>query len=75
MILTTAVGENSGCGFSGIGGDADYTPIIIPGAAHNLTIQWESGVPFFWWHVVPGYTDLLTAWVRARFGAVSARQQ
>jgi pimeloyl-ACP methyl ester carboxylesterase len=58
-----------------IAGNPDYTPIIIPGAVHNLTIQWEPGQPFFWWHAAPGYTDLLTAWVRARFGAVFARQQ
>ena len=40
---------------------------MVPGAVHNLTIQWETGQPFFWWHGAPGYTDLLTAWVRARF--------
>jgi pimeloyl-ACP methyl ester carboxylesterase len=45
----------------------DYTPIIIPGAAHNLTIQWHSGEPFFWWHSAPGYSDLLVAWVKLRF--------
>ena len=56
-------------------GNPDFTPIIIPGAVHNLTIQWEPGQPFSWWHAAPGYTDLLTAWVRARFGAVFARQQ
>jgi pimeloyl-ACP methyl ester carboxylesterase len=48
-------------------GNTDYTPIIIPGAAHNLTIQWQKGKPFFWWYGAPGYADLLTAWVRARF--------
>ena len=50
-----------------VAGNRDYTPIIIPGAAHNLTIQWEPGQPFFWWYTAPGYTDLLTEWVRARF--------
>jgi pimeloyl-ACP methyl ester carboxylesterase len=48
-------------------GNADYTPVIIPGAAHNLTIQWRTGEPFFWWHGAPGYSDLLVAWVKLRF--------
>ncbi len=48
-------------------GNTDFTPVIIPGAAHNLTIQWQPDEPFFWWHGAPGYVDLLTAWVRARF--------
>jgi len=47
--------------------NADYTPIIIPGAAHNLTIQWHTGQPFFWWHGAPGYSNLLVAWVKLRF--------
>ena len=41
--------------------------IIIPGAVHNLTIQWQTSEPFFWWRSAPGYEELLTAWVRARF--------
>jgi pimeloyl-ACP methyl ester carboxylesterase len=48
-------------------GNTDYTPIIIPGAAHNLTIQWHTGEPFFWWHGAPGYPDLLVSWVKLRF--------
>jgi pimeloyl-ACP methyl ester carboxylesterase len=48
-------------------GNSDFTPLIIPGAAHNLTIQWQSGEPFFWWYAAPRYSDLLTAWVRMRF--------
>ena len=48
-------------------GNTDYTPIIIPGAAHNLTIQWHTGEPFFWWYGAPGYPDLLVAWVKLRF--------
>ncbi|HEX4277684.1 MAG TPA: alpha/beta fold hydrolase [Bryobacteraceae bacterium] len=48
-------------------GNSDFTPLIIPGAAHNLTIQWQPGEPFFWWHAAPGYSDLLTAWVKMRF--------
>ena len=48
-------------------GNTDYTPIIIPGAAHNLTIQWHPGEPFFWWYGAPGYSDLVVAWVKLRF--------
>jgi pimeloyl-ACP methyl ester carboxylesterase len=48
-------------------GNSDFTPLIIPGAAHNLTIQWQQGEPFFWWHAAQGYSDLLTAWVKMRF--------
>jgi pimeloyl-ACP methyl ester carboxylesterase len=48
-------------------GHNDYTPIIIPGAAHNLTIQWRAGEPFFWWYTAPGYSDLLVAWMKLRF--------
>ena len=48
-------------------GNTDYTQIIIPGAAHNLTIQWHAGEPFFWWYGAPGYSDLLIAWVKLRF--------
>jgi hypothetical protein len=47
--------------------NADYTPVIIPGASHTLDIQWQPGQPFFWWHVAPGYVDLLVSWVRLRF--------
>ena len=39
--------------------NSDVTPIVIPSAVHNLTIQWEGNRPFFWWHVAPGYPDLL----------------
>jgi uncharacterized protein len=48
-------------------GNTDFTPLIIPGAAHNLTIRWQSGGPFFWWYAAPGYSDLLTSWVRLRY--------
>jgi uncharacterized protein len=47
--------------------NSDYTPVIIPGAAHNLTIQPEPGKPFFFWHTAPGFVELMTAWVNARF--------
>jgi pimeloyl-ACP methyl ester carboxylesterase len=47
--------------------NADVTPVIIPGAVHNLTIQWQPGQPFFWWHAAPGYSELLISWVQFRF--------
>jgi uncharacterized protein len=47
--------------------NADFTPVVIPGAVHNLTIQWEANRPFFWWHAAPGYSDLLVGWVKLRF--------
>jgi pimeloyl-ACP methyl ester carboxylesterase len=47
--------------------NTDYTPLIIPGAAHNLTIQWHAGEPFFWWYGAPGYPDLLVGWIKQRF--------
>jgi pimeloyl-ACP methyl ester carboxylesterase len=47
--------------------NVDFTPIVIPRATHDLTIKWERDRPFFWWHVAPGYADLLAAWVKLRF--------
>ncbi len=58
-----------------VAGNQDYTPIIIPGAAHNLTIQWEPGQPFFWWYGAPGYTDLLSGWVRLRFSGKNRAEE
>ncbi len=48
-------------------GNTGFTPLIVPGAAHNLTIQWHPGEPFYWWHAAPGYSELLVAWVKLRF--------
>lgn len=49
-------------------GNRDYTELLIPRAEHNLTIHSRPGQPFAWWHVAPGYPDLLTAWVLQRVG-------
>lgn len=44
-------------------GNQSYGAIVIPRAAHNLTVTPEPGEPFDWWRAAPGLTDLLTAWV------------
>src|SRR6266567_4324287 len=43
-------------------GNKDYTIIILPRALHTFNINPEPGQPFEWWHVAPGFPDLLTAW-------------
>jgi pimeloyl-ACP methyl ester carboxylesterase len=50
-------------------GNRDYTAVLIPRAAHNLTVTPEPGEPFEWWRTAPGLNDLLTAWVSLRFAA------
>ncbi|HEY3129357.1 MAG TPA: alpha/beta fold hydrolase [Acidobacteriota bacterium] len=47
-------------------GNKDYTIIILPRALHTFNINPEPGQPFEWWHVAPGFPDLLTAWVNQR---------
>jgi pimeloyl-ACP methyl ester carboxylesterase len=44
-------------------GNTEYTAILLPRAAHNLTVAPEAGEPFDWWRVTPGFPELLTAWV------------
>jgi len=44
----------------------DYTIIILPRALHSFNINPEPGQPFEWWHVAPGFPDLLTAWIKQR---------
>jgi pimeloyl-ACP methyl ester carboxylesterase len=44
-------------------GNTSYTAILLPRAAHNLTVMPEPGEPFGWWRVAPGFPELLTAWV------------
>lgn len=44
-------------------GNTEYTAILLPRAAHNLTVTPEPGEPFAWWRVAPGFPELLTAWV------------
>jgi pimeloyl-ACP methyl ester carboxylesterase len=44
-------------------GNREYASMLLPRAAHNLTVTPESGQPFGWWSVAPGFPELLTAWV------------
>lgn len=44
-------------------GNGAYTSILLPRAAHNLTVTPEPGEPFDWWRAAPGFPELLTAWV------------
>jgi pimeloyl-ACP methyl ester carboxylesterase len=55
-------------------GNRAYAAIIIPRAAHNLTVTPEPGAPFDWWRSAPGVTGLLTAWVLQQTGAVRSEE-
>ena len=46
--------------------NADYTILVLPRASHAFNIEPESGQPFEWWHMAPGFPDLLTAWINQR---------
>jgi pimeloyl-ACP methyl ester carboxylesterase len=41
-----------------------YTPVIVPNAQHNLTVQPGPDEPFFWWKSAPGIINLVVAWVQ-----------
>jgi uncharacterized protein len=44
----------------------DYTILVLPRASHSFIIEPEAGQPFEWWHIAPGFLDLLTAWINQR---------
>jgi pimeloyl-ACP methyl ester carboxylesterase len=44
-------------------GNTDHAAILLPRAAHNLTVTTEPAEPFDWWRVAPGFPELLTAWI------------
>ena len=44
----------------------DYTILVLPRASHAFIIERETGQPFEWWHIAPGFPDLLTAWINHR---------
>jgi len=46
------------------GGNHRYGSVIIPRAAHDLTVRPEPGQPFDWWRHAPGLSALVTAWVK-----------
>ena len=44
-------------------GNRTYTSVIVPRAAHNLTVTPEPGEPFDFWRAAPGLIELVVAWV------------
>jgi alpha-beta hydrolase superfamily lysophospholipase len=44
----------------------DYTILVLPRASHAFIVEPEAGQPFEWWHMAPGFPDLLTAWINQR---------
>jgi pimeloyl-ACP methyl ester carboxylesterase len=44
----------------------DYTILVLPRASHAFIIEPEAGQPFEWWHMAPGFPNLLTAWINQR---------
>jgi uncharacterized protein len=44
----------------------DYTILVLPRASHAFIIEPEPGQPFEWWHIAPGFPNLLTAWINQR---------
>lgn len=46
--------------------NSDYTILVLPRASHAFIIEPEAGQPFEWWHIAPGFPDLLTAWINQR---------
>jgi len=45
----------------------DVTQLLLPKAQHNLCIFPEKNDKFFWWHLSPGYPDLVASWILYRF--------
>jgi len=48
-------------------GNKDVTQVILPMAQHNLCIFPDKNEKFFWWHISPGYPDLVAGWILYRF--------
>jgi uncharacterized protein len=44
----------------------DYTILVLPRASHAFNIEPEAGQPFEWWHMAPGFPNLLAAWINQR---------
>ena len=49
------------------GHNKDVTQLILPEAQHNLCIFPKQNKKFFWWHISPGYLDLISSWILFRF--------
>lgn len=48
------------------GGNTRWAAVILPRAAHNLTISPAPGEPFEWRRVAPGLPDIVLGWVKER---------
>ena len=46
--------------------NGDYTILVLPRASHSFIIERDPTQPFEWWHVAPGFPNLLTAWINQR---------
>jgi len=44
----------------------DYTILVLPRASHSFIIERDPAQPFEWWHLAPGFPNLLTAWINQR---------
>jgi hypothetical protein len=55
------------------GGNASYTAVMIPDAAHNWTIHPQTDAPFSHWHQAAGINDLVVAWVVHQTGRAPPR--
>jgi pimeloyl-ACP methyl ester carboxylesterase len=44
----------------------DYTILVLPRASHSFDVEPETGQPFEWRHMAPGFPALLTAWIHQR---------
>jgi alpha-beta hydrolase superfamily lysophospholipase len=45
-------------------GNHRYGSVIIPRAAHDITVRPDPGQPFDWWRLAPGLSAVVTAWVK-----------
>jgi pimeloyl-ACP methyl ester carboxylesterase len=48
------------------GGNTRWAAVILPRAAHNLTISPAPGEPFEWRRVAPGLPDIVLGWVKGQ---------
>lgn len=49
-------------------GNQDFTIVTLPRARHELKVDSEPGAEFAWRRPSPGLYDLITGWIRHRFG-------
>ncbi|MDQ2974603.1 MAG: lysophospholipase [Acidobacteriota bacterium] len=46
--------------------NSDYSIVMLPRASHAFIIEPAPNQPFEWWHVAPGFPDLVLAWINQR---------